>query len=117
MLPFGSLLSQVPLLVLAFAYLIYFGASAVNKTVTGNEQELSINNKVQVVKKTAVSTREKNVYYYQSLEGKVNISKETLHNIYYQHLILLPRYIPDKKVTSYHEGCNLFSRPPPSPLG
>jgi hypothetical protein len=32
MLPFGSITSVVPLFVLAFAYLIYFGASALNKT-------------------------------------------------------------------------------------
>lgn len=36
MLPFGSITSVVPLFVLAFAYLIYFGASALNKTKSEN---------------------------------------------------------------------------------
>jgi hypothetical protein len=36
MLPFGSITSVVPLFVLAFAYLIYFGASALTKTKSEN---------------------------------------------------------------------------------
>jgi hypothetical protein len=115
MLPFGSLLSQIPLLVLAFAYLIYFGATAVNKTASGNEPDLTIN-KVQIVKKTPVSTRTRNVFYYHALKGRLNITGDTFENNHFQCLVILPRYVPDK-IFSHYEGCNLFSKPPPFPLG
>jgi hypothetical protein len=115
MLPFGSLLSHIPLLVLAFAYLIYFGASAVNKTASDNEQDLSIN-KVKVVKKATIKTQGRNLDYFQALKGNLSLNQKTFNNIYFQQLVLLPRYIPDKKLTSFYEGCNLFSRPPPDNL-
>lgn len=39
MLPFGSITSIIPLFVLAFAYLLFFSASALNKTKTGDTEQ------------------------------------------------------------------------------
>jgi hypothetical protein len=112
MLPFGSLLSHIPLLILAFAYLVYFGAAAINKSTSVNEPEISLD-KVQIVKANEVNTRGRNYYYY-GFKVKLSAFKETFKkDVFLNRLILLPNYIPDRKINSSHEGYNLFSRPPP----
>jgi hypothetical protein len=117
MLPFGSLLSQIPLIILALAYLLYFGASALNKVQSEDEQALSAG-RVQEVERTITvkeSDSDNGIYYYKAFRSKFSICRIASKIILFQDLPeIVPHYCNDRLVISFFNGFNLFSRPPPS---
>ncbi len=113
MFPFGSLFTQVPLIILAAAYMLYFGAYAVGKS----KESLSVtepDTKEQqlVVKTFSVSH---NTFNYV----KTSVIAQDADKVQQQIIsfdesdISIQYYIPDRKFFSCHYSCNLFSRPPP----
>jgi hypothetical protein len=114
MLPFGSLLTQLPLLIIGGLYMLYLGFYAVNRT---KEAPLSADSELK--EQFAGYKSAENAVDYFSF---VSVSQEKENSLHQQvsavHIvvsyIVISYYIPDTGLISYHPGYCLFSRPPPS---
>jgi hypothetical protein len=113
MLPFGSLFTQVPLIILAAAYMLYFGAYAVGKSkelIAGDEPE----SKEQQVIPNTISAGSKTFYFNKSVTASHEAVKSEIRVISFAESDISIRYcIPDRKTFSCYSSYNLFSRPPP----
>ncbi|MDP3003668.1 MAG: hypothetical protein Q8N38_11135 [Bacteroidales bacterium] len=113
MFPFGSFLTNIPLIILASAYMLYFGAYALNKT-KAKDNAILYQEKEQYVKNSSVQTHGNIFYYQQAFNGKqVARSNAGDIKIFQEHFIFLPHYIPDRKISFHFYRCSLFPRPPP----
>lgn len=113
MLPFGSFLTNIPLFILAFAYMLYFSVHALNK-IKGNEDVDLPKVQVQYVKSPSAQTYGNISYYHKELIVKqVVCSNAGIVYRFREHDKTLPHYIPDRKFSFLFCGDNLFSRPPP----
>ena len=111
MLPFGSFLSNIPLIIIAVAYLLYFGASAVNKPKS--EDDSGSPEKVQVVRIATLRENGSSINYIKLLQDKSVICKTKEITRYSDLPIPVHYLITRRKICSYSDGFNLFSRPPP----
>ena len=113
MLPFSSFLTELPLIVMATAYMLYFGAYALNRSkVEENESLLQVEE--QSVKHSISGTG--NYMYYQHRSFKIgqDASSVTYKDfLFNKSYITLQFYIPDRKIYLDFHTCQLFSRPPP----
>jgi len=112
MFPFSSLFSEAPLIILAAAYMLYFGAYALGKSKE-NITEDPPEPKEQFVIVNPVS--EAGTYYYNTTsEPEQNTYSDENSNIKYVRSYIKVRYF-DRKRNTYSNSIsfNLFSRPPP----
>lgn len=112
MFPFGSLSSQVPLIILATAYMLYFGAYAFGKSKECISED-SPEPKEQSVIVNPVS--EAGTYYYNttSTVGQNTPLHENSIIKCVRPYIRVRYFDPDRKTSSNSISFNLFSRPPP----
>jgi hypothetical protein len=113
MFPFGSLLTQVPLILMATAYLIYFGACALNKS-----KEACIDTKPQenklLYEKPDYLAAENLFFYNSSSDVKQNAAeKNSTEVLQDKYQITIHYQIPDRQFCPQYFTFLLFSRPPP----
>lgn len=113
MLPFSSFFTQVPLIILAAAYMLYFGAYAIGKSkesVSDNQPEP----KEQSVIINPASVPGNTYYFHNTTEISQNASVPSKNNVTYLRSYISVRYFdPDRIVHSGFITYSLFSRPPP----
>ena len=109
MLPFGSFLSNIPLIIIAAAYLLYFGASVVNKPKS--EEDPGSPEKVQIARIAPLHENSRSINYITLLQDKSIICENKGITIFSDLPIPLHFLIPDRKIFSYSGGYNLC--PPP----
>jgi hypothetical protein len=112
MFPFGSLLSQVPLILFAALYMLYLGAYTLNRSKI-KEAENQLQPREQFVK--ASPENNSGTYYYQSNfqdreQAVIPVYKAILPD---KPLLWLRHVIKEEKVSFNIFGFSLFSRPPP----
>ena len=112
MLPFGSVLMHIPLLILAFAYLVYAGAATVNKLKPCDEQDHQASAKVQNITVTE-SKDDKTLFLHQYPDEKQAVVKTAIKPQLCKQLCILTVFIPDRKAPSFFFGSDIYSRPPP----
>jgi hypothetical protein len=109
MLPFGSITSVVPLFVLAFAYLIYFGASALNKTKSEDpalSKELAAETHLPYYQLTTPD--------YRDIVVSVDAVPAEVQDIsFFSSPDTFPPGIPVKRIIPLHCGSYFSPRPPP----
>ncbi len=111
MLPFGSFLSNIPLIIIAVAYLLYFGASAVSKPKS--EEDPGSPEKVQIARIATLHENGSSINYIKLVQGKT-VTCKTKEIIVFSDLPVPVHFlIANRKIFSYSGGFNLFSRPPP----
>lgn len=116
MLPFGSLAPGILLPILAFAYMLYFGACAINAGIKGDEVRLpgpSTEKKLIKTGKSSVSPALTSIFCVNK-NAKHDAIRRNIYNFLAQkqsvsQIIKIPekQFIPD-----FHRF-TLFSRPPP----
>lgn len=112
MLPFGSITSIIPLFVLAFAYMLYFGASALSK-LKPDDGVLKSESKDIVFSKQPDQDHHI-IYLFQNEVVSQDVIKEEEISFHFpDHFIRYVRVIPDEESIPQHSGSGLFSRPPP----
>jgi len=113
MFPFGSFLTQIPLILLAAVYMLYLGACTLNRTKT-KEADNQPQSKEISVKDSAEKSTVKTFYFqnYQKEKGEA-LASTTRHfipnDITFNRLYSLPDEDPSSTVFRF----SLFSRPPP----
>jgi len=117
MFPFGSFLTQVPLILLAAAYLLYMGAYALNKSkdITSENNPKA---REQFVDCSTASTGNNTFYFHPSREVKKDVTKDVTTSslkvfLYHKQFSLLHYQVPDRVPCSRYYAFLLFSRPPP----
>jgi len=112
MFPFSSLFTQVPLIILAAAYMLYFGAYAVGKSkeIIAEDQP---EHKEQSVTINQVS--ETNTFYFRTTsETAQNIAEPLKKAISFSRSYNTYQYFDsDTELCSRFISYSLFSRPPP----
>lgn len=112
MLPFGSFLTGIPLIIMAAAYMIYFGVYALNKS-KDPEPDIPIQSKIEVVKDSPARTTG-NFYYYQGADDNSNAFTPLGNKPAIQKQpVILKYYVPDRELSSDFHYFHFFSRPPP----
>lgn len=113
MFPFGSLFTQVPLIILAAAYMLYFGAYALGKS-----KEIIAEDQPEPKEKSVIiaPVSDANTFYYNTTsEVTQNDSVTQDSNVTYTgSYIELLYFDPDRLICSRFNSFSLFSRPPPS---
>jgi hypothetical protein len=114
MLPFGSLLTQLPLLIIGGLYMLYLGFYAVNRT-----KEAPIASDSEKKEHFAgYKSAERAVDYFSIAsvsKEKENFSCLTDNTVHFAvSYTSFSYYIPDTGIYFQHPGYCLFSRPPPS---
>jgi hypothetical protein len=116
MFPFGSILSSIPLVVLATAYFIYFGASVFNKVKSG-DVSFQGDDEAKIIKNEPVNTTGTVIQFHKLLSCESGIHNDIVKDlVLHDFPDIIPYYIPDRNICSYSGGFNLFSRPPPRQL-
>ncbi len=116
MLPFGSLAPGILLPVIAFAYMLFFGACALNKGIKGNDEgckDLSTEKKFIIKDKSSVSS-DYSLYFQDHNSAKTGAIRRNrdIFLIKKQFVSQIIK-IPDKLIISNFHSFSLFSRPPP----
>jgi hypothetical protein len=116
MLPFGSLAPGILLPILAFAYMLYFGACALNKGVRGDESSpsdlspektLIITEKYSVFSDTTIQLHSTGGAKPDAIWGSCNILSAHKQNVF------LTIRIPEISFDYEFQEIYHFSRPPP----
>ncbi|MBK7134302.1 MAG: hypothetical protein IPH69_16215 [Bacteroidales bacterium] len=112
MFPFSSLLTQVPLIILAAAYMLYFGAYAVGKSkeiITEDQPE----SKEQSVIINQVSKAD--TFYFGTTSESTQYASEPAKRAvtFFRPDITYHYFDPDRDICSCFTSYSLFSRPPP----
>jgi len=114
MFPFGSFLTQLPLLIIGALYMLYLGLCAVNRTKEISVSEIT----AASVKYADKAIGSKSVDYYKlvSLSNEKGNVKPVK---FYGFAPILPYYNihyyqKDLELNSISPDFSLFSRPPPS---
>ena len=114
MLPFGSLLTQLPLIIIGALYMLYLGFYAVNKS---NENIAKADSEVKEQHVTLTSDDDSSGFYLFNTCSKdkndavAGISTEV---VFHESYINRADCIPYRETYSPHYSFCLFSRPPPS---
>ena len=109
MLPFGSITSIVPLFVLAFAYLIYFGASALNKT---KSEDPALSKELAV--ETQLPYNQLTIPDYRDIIVSIDAVPAEVQVISYSCLPdSFPPGIPIRTTIPLYHGSYFSPRPPP----
>lgn len=116
MFPFGSVISHIPLIILASVYLVYMGAAAVTRIRPAAES----GHTAGIINDSAAEsgTAGSNFYYFQQ-ERKAGAEKQAeadplnfIRN-FNNSFIILPLHIPEKQLQFNYYGNGIYSRPPP----
>ena len=114
MFPFASILTEVPLIIMAAAYMIYFGACTLNKSY-GKQNDVTLEVNKEITYNKNVISADKEVFYYDNYffpdKNVTSVSYNGEEN--YKPFITSYFYIRDKIVSSQTLAFHLFSRPPP----
>ncbi len=115
MFPFGSILTEVPLIIMAAAYMIYFGFCALNKSnELQNDTTYEISEQTVSYEKTVITTGKQIFYYYDfSSLNKDITSVDSEEEKFIKPLLTYFFTIRDKIVSTRILAFHLFSRPPP----
>jgi hypothetical protein len=113
MFPFGSLLTQVPLVILAFAYLLYAGAAVVNKLKPCDEPDIRVSAKIQNITEAEISLDKTFFWHQDTDQAPLAVENAAASFEINVQLTFLPVCIPDTKAPYFFFGSDLFSRPPP----
>ncbi len=114
MFPFGSVLMHIPLIILAFAYLVYAGAAAVNKLKPCDEPDLHALAKVQNVSVSEITFDQGAYFWHQDTDEDPQTVVEPAEKAQrYKQFYFQPVFIPDRTVPYPFTGNSIFSRPPP----
>jgi hypothetical protein len=112
MFPFSSLFTQVPLIILAAAYMLYFGAYAVGKSKE-NLAEDQPEPKEQSVINNQVSNAT-TFYFNTATETAQNVAETNKRTVtFYKSYLVFHHFDPDREICSCFNSYSLFSRPPP----
>lgn len=116
MLPFGSFAPGILLPILAFAYMLYFGACALNKGVRGDENSPSdlSPEKTQIIteKSSVLSDTTCRLYPRKSAKPDAIWGSSDNLSAYKQNVFLIIR-IPEIRIVYEFLRISPFSRPPP----
>jgi hypothetical protein len=112
MFPFGSFLSGIPLVVLAAAYFIYFGATVFNK-VKSEDVSFAGNDKAKIVETEPVTSTGKTIHFNKLLTCDSGILNAINNSVFLDFPEGIVHYFPDRNILSYSLSFTLFSRPPP----
>lgn len=112
MLPFGSITSIIPLFVLAFAYMLYFGASALNRL---KPDDIASNSESKDIIFNKQPDQDHHILYFFPNEviSQDVITEEETSVQFPDHFISFIRIIPDEESIPQFTGSGLFCRPPP----
>ena len=108
MLPFGSLFTQLPLLVIGILYVLYLGLSAVNK------ETLDLSKEIKQADLQTVNTCDA-VDYFTLVAVLLNSSADkpemtfAAPNCFSQSFVFFDNDFP---ISSFYDA-NIFARPPP----
>lgn len=114
MFPFSSLFAQVPLIILAAAYMLYFGAYAIGKSkeIIPDDQPEPKEQSVIII---PLSESGKTFYYNNEQELTQIILTSGDCTVKYTRSYISLLYIdPDRRICSSFNSFSLFSRPPPA---
>jgi hypothetical protein len=114
MLPFGSLLTQIPLIIIGALYMLYLGFYAVNKSKE-NTASADLEVKEQYVISTSVDGSQ-NFYLFNNCSKDRNDAVAGKYSFFdiYESDIARTEVIPVRETYSHLYTYCLFSRPPPS---
>lgn len=115
MFPFGSVLTNIPLFILAAVYLLYMGTAAFSRTrnAEGNEASSEKTAKVIMAEVPAVNAGSAYIFkFFPNPEtGSAFIEEEPENHIY--EIGYTPAEIRPEGVAALFTGSSIFSRPPP----
>lgn len=111
MLPFGSITSIVPLVVLGFAYVLFLCASVLNKNETTDVDDF-VSDKQIIIADNQLSKLPDNSIQYHDIQN-ADLSREKVHD----HIVC-PLYISSLhdhpwEISDPLYGCSFRVRPPP----
>jgi hypothetical protein len=112
MLPFGSITSIIPLFVLAFAYMLYFGASALNRLKPDDNTVISESKDI-IFNKQPDQDHHLLYFFPNEVISQDIITEEETAVHFPDHFISFIRIIPDEESIPQFSGSGLFCRPPP----
>lgn len=114
MFPFGSFLTQIPLILFAAVYMLYFGACALNR----NKAEQEVNAALPEIQKQDTATAAVNnstLILAASSFHPITVDNEVPETLIPELQLSKERiFIPDKDLISVTHGYSLFGRPPPA---
>ncbi|HCU20266.1 MAG: hypothetical protein A2X05_10930 [Bacteroidetes bacterium GWE2_41_25] len=113
MLPFGSLLTQVPLIIIGALYMLYLGLYAINKS---KERSCIADSGVVEQTESRDSVDNSNSFYFindYSRDKNDAIDEKALWIGFYESYFDKADIIPDSEIYSHFFTFCLFSRPPP----
>lgn len=112
MFPFSSLFAQVPLIILAAAYMLYFGAYAVGKSkeIIAEDHPESKEQSVIINQVSKADT-----YYFSTTSETTQYAAEPVKRAvtFFRSDITQQYFDPDREICSCFTSYSLFSRPPP----
>lgn len=112
MFPFSSLFTQVPLIILAAAYMLYFGAYAVGKSkeIIAEDQPESKEQSVIINQVSKADT-----FYFSTTSETIQYADEPAKRAvtFFIFDITHQYFDPDREICSSFKSYSLFSRPPP----
>ena len=115
MLPFGSYITQIPLILFSTIYLLYFGAFALSR----------IRNKEAVDEKTTSEKKDIRVdnhiensfnYFDYPCDNNLTAESQTEPPEVYRITEIITVFIPEDPPAISQRKFNIFSRPPPESL-
>ena len=113
MLPFGSLLTQIPLIIIGALYMLYLGVYAFNRS---KDRAGLIENHSNIQFVSASSERDV-IDLFSIVCDQDGMSSDLPVDIRLPHSCVLSinsyRYIPDSGILSLYSSLSLFARPPP----
>jgi len=117
MLPFGSIAPGILLPILAFAYMLYFGAWSLNKGYKGDENSLSDlspgKRQLIVTGKSSLSA-DHTSYFYCQKGAKPDVIRGNCGDLSaHKQTIFQVIKIPEIRIVYEFNRIVLFSRPPP----
>ena len=109
MLPFGSLFTQLPLLVIGVLYMLYLGLSAVNKETPDLSKEIKQADLQTINTGNAIDYFTLVAVSLNSSADKPEMFFPTLSNCFSQSFVFLDNDFP---ISSFYDA-HIFARPPP----
>lgn len=112
MFPFGSLFTQVPLIILAAAYMLYVGVYAVGKSKEILAEDQPEHKEQSVIINTV--SEEGSFYFSTTFENTRIVAEPAKKAVTLPISYLVLYYFnPDREICSNFNSYSLFSRPPP----
>lgn len=112
MFPFSSLFTQVPLIILAAAYMLYFGAYAVGKS-----KEIIAEDQPESKEQSLIINQVSNAdtFYFGTTSETTQYSAEPVKRAvtFFRSYIPVQYFDPDREICFCFNSYSVFSRPPP----